>query len=98
MEDILFKLLLLDGNETSFLSEKEYENYKTLVIAVVEVIADIRYCHRKGCPCHPEASIKKILKQETIVKFLNDYASGIIEQLEYWCENYEPKVSNKIFN
>ena len=95
MEDILFKLLLLDGNETSFLSEKEYENYKTLVIAVVEVIADII---EKGCPCHPETTIKGILSQETIVKFLNDYASGVVEQLEDWCKNYESKVSNKIFN
>lgn len=98
MEDILIKLLILDGNETHYMNNEEtYKLFKNLIIEVAKAEKNVRFCSNNNCPCHPEHSIKILLKNKLLVGFLNSWSEGIVEQLENWCKNYIPVVSNKIY-
>lgn len=99
MDNILIKLLILDGNETHYL--KSYDSYKlfqNLVIEVAKAEKNIRFCSNSKCSCHPETSIKRLLKNEGLREFLNDWCKGVTEQLESWCEIYSPVVAKEIYD
>lgn len=94
-EEILTYLLLLDGNETAFISDETYEKFKVILIEVVKITQNIRYCSNPNCVCHPESKIKKILMDEKIRKFLNE--NRILEDIEEMVNNYTPKISTKVY-
>ena len=99
MDKILFKLLLLDGNETHYLkNDKNYRDFQALLIEVAKVEKNIRFCNNKKCPCHPEYMIKKLLQNEELRNFLNEWSKGVVESLEKWCETYVPVVADEIYN
>ena len=69
LSETLFKLLILDGNETNFIeNEQTYNDFKLLIIETVKAKENIRYCSRMNCSCHPESSIRKILKNKDLEK------------------------------
>lgn len=98
MNNILFELLLLHGNDTSFIKGTDtYYVFNELVVAVTKAVNNIRYCSRKGCLCHPETDIKQLLKDEDLVDFLDECAEGIVDDLLSLCEDYDPIVAKGIF-
>ena len=89
--DILINLLTLDGNETNYIKDSEiYLLYKDLMIEVVKIEKNIRYCNRKDCPCQPEYKIRKLLEDKQLVDFLNDYRDGLVDKINVLCDSYEP--------
>ena len=98
MDKILFKLLLLDGNETSMIKGIEtYKDFRSLTIEVAKASKNVRYCKNHHCSCHPESVIKILLKNKDLKDFLNNYAKGIVEDLEFLCEEYSPDIAKGIF-
>lgn len=98
MNKILFKLLLLDGNETALIQNGEtYQHFKSLIVEVAKANNDIRYCSNHNCKCHPESAIKSLLKNKELVSFLNEFAKGLVEDLTELCETYSPVVAKGIY-
>lgn len=98
MSNILFELLLLDGNETMLIDSKEtYEQFIQLVIHVAKAEKNIRYCSNPNCPCHPETYIKKLLEDDKLVCFLNKYTDDIYDKLINYCNSYIPVVAEGIY-
>ena len=42
-------------------------------------------------------AIKRLLKNKDLKDFLNNYAKGIVEDLEFLCEEYSPDIAKGIF-
>ena len=98
MNKILFRLLLLHGNDTSFIKGTDtYYAFNELVVEVTKAVNNIRYCTRKGCSCHPESKIKKLLQDKYLVDFLHEYSKGLVNDLLRLCEDYEPIIAKGIF-
>ena len=88
MGEILYNLLLLDGNETTVLSCNTYMDYKCLLVEATKAEKNIRYCDTKGCSCHPESMIKVLLKNKELVDFLKEHIN--YEELIRLTNDYEP--------
>lgn len=88
LDNIIINLLLLDGNETCLLDDVEdYTCFRRLIIELVKIKYDVRWCNNENCSCHPESAIKDILednpefymflkkyiKVDIIEKYINDY-------------------------
>ena len=74
IDDVLFKVLSLDGNETGFLKNKDsYFLYNLLVKELIKIKIDMRYCYRRDCPCQPESSIVSLLEDKELYEFLEVY-------------------------
>lgn len=98
MEKILFELLVLDGNETAYMKdESTYRCYQQLIVEVTKIQHNIRYCKNHNCSCHPEYTVKELLKNEDLVEFLDEYINGAVEFLNNWCDDYKPIVSKRIY-
>ena len=68
--EIVPTLLMLEGNESTTLSEKGQEKYKELLINVFKFMYDIRWCSQDNCPCQPETRIAELLGDEELASFL----------------------------
>lgn len=98
IDKILFKLLLLDGNETNMISEPITAIlFSRLIIELVKVKDNIRYCTNKNCECHPETRIKELLSHEELIKFLNKYTKGIVKDIEKIINDYDPIIAKGIY-
>lgn len=98
MNKILLKLLIMDGNETNYINNEEtYRLFRDLIIEVAKAEKNIRFCSNNNCPCHPEHTIKILLKNESVVEFLNTWSSGIVEELKSLCQDYSPTVAKEIY-
>jgi len=95
---ILFKILILDGNEATVLSDKAYKDFKGLLIELSKVKYDIRYCTNKNCMCHPEVNIRKLVQEN---KELGDFLSEqrLLFDIEYIIDEfYEESYKNTIWD
>jgi len=72
MDKIIFKLLLLDGNETSVFCKESYDLFKSLIIEIVKIKYDVRWCDGLNCPCWAETKVLTILEDNKIKKFLTE--------------------------
>ena len=90
MIDILYDLLLLDGNGAKQLDKTTQDNFRALIVEVAKAEKNVRFCSIKGCSCHPETNIKILLEgNNELVKFLNGYHQNLVEDLLRHCDNYE---------
>jgi len=98
IDKILFKILILDGNEATVLSDKAYKDFRGLLIELSKVKYDIRYCTNKDCQCHPEPNIKKLVQdnQELRDFFTNQRLILDIEEIIYTL--YEESYKNTIWD
>lgn len=96
IEKILFKALLLDGNETCEISADAYEKFKLLIIELTKIKYNIRYCSNQNCPCHPESKIAKLLGDEEIIVFLED--NNLLDDIVELTKNYNPIIADGIYN
>jgi len=96
IEKILFKALLLDGNETCEISKDTYEKFKILLIELAKIQYNIRYCSNPNCLCHPESTVHKLLADEEIIVFLED--NNLLDNIVELINNYEPIVADGIYN
>lgn len=95
IDKVLFKSLLLHGNETTLLNDITYQNYKTLLIELTKIKYDIRYCKNKNCPCHPETSIKRLLNNKDLCDFLQE--NRLLGSINDLIESYIPIVAEGIY-
>lgn len=79
IDEVIFALLLMDGNEThSYLhSEEDYLDWKNLIVELVKVKNDIRWCGNYACCCHPETKILVLIEKEHIKNCLEDGWVGL---------------------
>lgn len=71
LNNILLDLLIIDQNETCILTAENYNIFKSLVVEIMKVKYDIRFCSNENCSCHPEKQIENILKtNKELVSFL----------------------------
>ena len=96
IESILFKALLLDGNETCELNQDTYNYFRRLLIELIKIKYNIRYCTNKNCSCHPESVIKILLENYDLYNFLND--NKLLVDITNLITNYEPIVADGIYN
>ena len=90
MTDILYDLLLLDGNNITRLDKTTQDNFRALIVEVAKAEKNVRFCSTKGCICHPETKIKILLEgNNELVKFLNEYHQNLVEDLLRHCDDYE---------
>ncbi len=68
---IVKRMLLLRGNETSMLDINTQMMFDEILIELVEIENNIRWCSNKNCKCHPESKIKSLIQNEEIYRFLN---------------------------
>lgn len=98
IDNIIIKLLLLDGNETNLLDNiDDYKNFRRLIIELVKIKYDIRWCSNDNCKCHPETTIRTILENnlelhsflDTFIK-LDDVKSmiNVYENITVWDKGY----------
>lgn len=96
IDKILFKVLLLHGNESTFLDFDTYQLFKNLLIELTKIKYNIRYCSNKNCPCHPESAIKKLLSEsKTLCDFLQE--NHLLEGIKCLVEDYKPIVAKGIY-
>jgi len=98
IDNIIIKLLLLDGNETNLLDNiDDYENFRRLIIELAKIKYGIRWCSNDNCKCHPETTIRTILENnlelhDFLDKFikLDDIKSMIEvhEKITVWDRGY----------
>lgn len=96
IDKILFKALLLDGNETCELSQDIYNYFKRLLIALTKIKYSIRYCTNENCPCHPESTIKELMKNYNLCEFLND--NKLFDCITNLVTDYKPIIADGIYN
>lgn len=93
LDNILKKILPLDGNETSFIKEKDtYLKFQRLIVLLVEARYDIRYCSNENCPCHPEYTIRKLLTDKGLSGFLKEWK--VFDEIETFIGDYLPLVAS----
>ena len=99
IDKIIFELLLKDGNETHFIENANVNfAFQELIKELTKIKYDIRYCKKKDCPCHPEYRIKKLMKNEKLLEFLENYCyKNISKDILELVTNYEPKIARGIY-
>jgi len=95
IDKLIFKVLLLDGNSSMLLERKSRTKFHTIIIELTKIKYDIRYCSNKNCGCHPESSIKILLEDKDLCKFLKD--EHLFETISALIEDYEPIVAKGIY-
>jgi hypothetical protein len=95
IDKILFKALLLHGNETNLLNDITYQNFKTLFIELAKIRYNIRYCDNENCSCHPESTIKKLLKDDELCDFLQ--VNHLLESVKCLIGDYKPIIAKGIY-
>ena len=95
IDKILFKVLLLDGNESTMLEPIVYTDFKELIIELTKIAYNIRYCTNKNCPCHPESMIKILLKSKSLCDFLTE--NNLLEGIKCLIEDYIPTIAKGIY-
>lgn len=88
IEKILVKILDLYGCETMDLEKETQKLFNYLTIYLTEARFNIRYCTRKGCSCHPEHGIKKLLENTKLREFLKE--NHVLKDIEDISNNYIP--------
>ena len=74
IDEIIFELLLKDGNETNLIENKSiYFSFQELIKELIKIKYDIRYCGNEGCSCHPEYRIKELMKNKELADFIKEY-------------------------
>lgn len=96
IDKLIFKMLLLDQNETQELSSDDYEYFRILIVELTKIKYNIRYCTNNNCPCHPESTLKKLLGKDNLAQFLKE--NNLLKEIEYLTINYVPIVAEGIFN
>ena len=82
LDNIIVKLLLLDGNESNLLeTQQDYDDFKNLIIELTKVKYDIRWCSNEFCTCHPKSDVKNIMKNKNLCDFIECYSSIKIEDI-----------------
>ena len=91
IDNVIVKLLLLDGNETNLLDNiDDYKNFRRLLIELMKVKYDIRWCSNRNCSCHPETRIDSLLSNnKELLEFIEKY-SGLNDVIENLTSNYKP--------
>jgi hypothetical protein len=95
-DKILFKALLLDGNETCELNVNTYKKFTRLLIELTKIKYDVRYCSNPNCKCHPETTIKELFKDDILVEFLK--VNNIYKSIYDLISDYEPIIADGIYN
>ena len=90
IDEIIFSLLLLDGNEASELSVDAYRQFKQLIIETVKAKYDVRWCSNLHCSCWPESSIKHLIEKEELKEFL--FRCDLYDQLSDISNNVSDKT------
>lgn len=74
IDKIITELLMLDGNETNFIDNANvYFNFQELIKELTKVKYNIRWCSNLDCCCQPEYTIRRVLKDNGLIDFLNKY-------------------------
>jgi hypothetical protein len=73
IDKILIMLLRFDGNDANFLSAESRRKFERLIILLMRVKYNIRYCDSLECECQPETSIRELLEDENLAQFLKGY-------------------------
>ena len=94
IEEVIFKLLTLDGNETYLIGDYykgfKYSEYRKLVIELVKKRYDVRFCSLDNCSCHPEYILRELIKNKDLIKFLESNMGGYFKHLvDIINEDYE---------
>ena len=99
IDKIIFELLLKDGNETHLIRNANVNfDFQELIKELTKIKYDIRYCKKKDCSCHPEYRIKKLMKNEKLLEFLENYCyKNISKDILELVTNYEPKIAKGIY-
>lgn len=79
VDEVIFRLLLIDGNESNELDSETRLLFEQLVIALVKMKYDVRWCSNLACPCWPESRINSFLINKTLAGFL--IKNGIYESI-----------------
>lgn len=98
IDNIITKLLLLDGNESNLLDDiDDYKNFRRLIIELVKIKYDIRWCSNDNCKCHPETTIRTILENNfELHSFLDKFIKldevksmiNVYENITVWDKGY----------
>ena len=75
IDNIIFSLLTLDGNETYLIDDyykTSYKKYKELVFELIKKKYDVRYCRLESCKCHPESKLREVIKDDELMRFVKD--------------------------
>ena len=99
IDEIIFELLLKDGNETNLIENKSiYFSFQELIKELIKIKYDIRYCGNEGCSCHPEYRIKELMKNKELADFIKEYCyKDIFKDISELVTNYEPKIAKGIY-
>lgn len=74
IDEIITKLLMLDGNEANFIENSNvYFNFQELLKELTKVKYDIRGCSNLNCCCQPEYTIRIVIKDKELIDFLSKY-------------------------
>lgn len=94
VDKIIFQLLLLDGNETTKLYEVTYEKFKQLIVEVIKVKYDVRWCSNIHCQCWPESAIGELIKDSKLKPWLQEMGkkTSLYEQLLAITNNISEKT------
>lgn len=89
IDTLLVRMMLLDGNETTELTQEGQQYFKELIAELTKVKYDIRWCGNDKCSCHPESRIKQILLTKIdLGLFLA--REGLFTRIKELIENYTP--------
>jgi hypothetical protein len=95
----LFELLLLDGNDTHNLSETGKSYFNRLIINLEAIRLNIRWCSIQNCACHPEQSVKEILRNEEIKSLLTQFSiigmqfTDLYDYLNWLVDNTDQSIT-----
>ncbi|MDR2073767.1 MAG: hypothetical protein LBP36_00090 [Oscillospiraceae bacterium] len=76
IDKILPYLLILNGNDASSLKKETRLKFEKLIICLMKIKYNIRYCSSKFCKCHPETIINELLIDDKLSNFLNKNNHG----------------------
>lgn len=98
IDNIITELLLLDGNESNLLDNiEDYKDFIRLIIELVKIKYDVRWCSSDNCMCHPETTIRTILKNNfELYSFLDKFIKldevtsmiNVNENITVWDRGY----------
>lgn len=75
LDHLIHHLLLLHNNESSIIQDvNDRLDFDKLIVGLTMIKYNIRSCSNQNCSCHPESTIKLLLKNKVSVDFINDYS------------------------
>jgi hypothetical protein len=80
IDNIIYRLLLIDGNETWELSDVGFDLFHRLIVQLSAIKYNVRWCSNQNCVCWPESTIRRIIENKEINDLLRNF--GLLENIK----------------